>query len=537
MQQAALDIIKKIESGQITSRYKLEREKIQISKKYGLDGILKNAQIIPYAKNSDTVKFLQMKPVRTASGVATIAVMWKFNGIAGPCPANCVYCPKGEGIDSSGKKWNAPKAYTGTEPTTQRAMRFDYDPYLQIQNRLMQFRIMGHPSDKCELIIMGGTFTSIPFSAQEEFIKQCFDSFNGSHSSSLIESQKINETAKNRCIGLTIETRADYCSQEIIEKMLSFGTTRVEIGVQSTSDEILALINRGHDAQANIETFARLRNNGLKITAHWMPGLTGLYGKLDMQKEVESFKKLFTPDYQPDEIKIYPALVIEGTKLNELWKSGSYEPLTDELFVELLTKLKQYVPPHVRIKNVMRDIPHTEATAGASRTNLRQLTNRKMASLGIYCKCIRCREVGLAKKQPQNAEMIIEQYKAGTNRRDERLSTLGKEYFISIEDKKQSLLLGFVRLRMTNNNAFIRELHVYGKLVPIGEKNNSEGTDAEGVFSAQHKGIGKQLLQKAEEICRNNGIEKLLVMSGVGVREYYRKQCYKLEGYYMAKNL
>ncbi|MBI4162238.1 MAG: tRNA uridine(34) 5-carboxymethylaminomethyl modification radical SAM/GNAT enzyme Elp3 [Candidatus Aenigmarchaeota archaeon] len=524
--QAALEIISKIESGQITSRYKLEREKIKMSVKYGMDGILKNAQIIPFASNADTIKFLQMKPVRTASGVATIAVMWKYNNVAGPCPANCVYCPKGSGVTDR-KIWNAPKAYTGTEPTTQRAIRFDYDPYLQIQNRLMQFRIMGHPSDKCELIIMGGTFTSIPFAAQEEFIKQCFDSFNGQISKTLHDAQKINETAKNRCIGLTIETRADYCDQQTIEKMLSFGTTRVEIGVQSTSDEILTLINRGHDSQENINTFARLRNNGLKITAHWMPGLTGLYGKLDMQKEVESFKKLFTEDYQPDEIKIYPALVIEGTKLNELWKQGKYEPLTDESFIELLTKLKQHVPPHVRIKNVMRDIPHTEATAGASRTNLRQLTNRKMAEQGLRCNCIRCREVGLAKKIPDRAEMIIEKFRASD----------GDEYFISIEDSKQSLLLGFIRLRITNNNAFIRELHVYGKLVPIGEKNNSGGSDATGVLAFQHRGIGRQLLQKAEEICISSGIKKLLVTSGVGVREYYHKLGYKLEGCYMVKNL
>ncbi len=517
--QPALDIIQKIESGNITSRYKLEREKIQASKKYGLDGILKNAQIIPYTSNPSTVKFLQMKPVRTASGVATIAVMWKLNGIAGPCPANCVYCPKGSGTDSNGKTWNAPKAYTGTEPTTQRAMRFDYDPYLQIQNRLMQFHIMGHPTDKCELIIMGGTFTSIPFSAQEEFIKQCFDSFNSSSSNSLQDSQKLNETAKNRCIGLTIETRADYCDQQTIEKILSFGTTRVEIGVQSTSDEILTLINRGHNTQANIDAFSRLRNNGLKITAHWMPGLTGLYGKLDLEKEIESFKKLFTEDYQPDEIKIYPALVIEGTKLNELWKQGKYEPLTDELFIELLTKLKQHVPPHVRIKNVMRDIPHTEATAGASRTNLRQLTNKKMAAQGLHCKCIRCREVGLQKRSPENTEMLVNEYTAAN----------GKEFFISVEDTKQSLLLGFIRLRIANN-AFIRELHVYGKLVPIGEKSDD-------ILSHQHKGIGKALLEKAEEICISSGIKKLLVTSGVGVREYYKRLGYELKGCYMTKAL
>jgi len=523
----ALEIISKIESGQIKSKKQLEKEKANVSKKYSLGRIIKNTQIIPHTKNHSTIRFLQMKPVRTASGVATIAVMWKYNEIAGPCPANCVYCPKGSGV-AFGKKWNAPKAYTGTEPTTQRAMRFDYDAYAQIQNRLMQFNIMGHPSDKCELIIMGGTFTSIPLSAQEEFIKQCFDSFNGQISSSLQDAQKINETAKNRCIGLTIETRADYCYQQTIEKMLSFGTTRVEIGVQSTSDEILNLINRGHDAQANIEAFLRLRNNGLKITAHWMPGLTGLKGKLDADQEVESFKKLFTEDYQPDEIKIYPALVIEGTKLNELWKQGKYEPLTDESFTELLAKLKQHVPAHVRIKNVMRDIPHTEATAGASRTNLRQLANRKMEKQGLYCNCIRCREVGLSKKEIGTIELLVEKFRAGTERRGERQSTIGDEYFISVEDKKQNLLLGFIRLRITNNNAFIRELHVYGQMVPIGAH------EPEGV---QHKGIGKQLLQKAEEICISSGVKKLLVTSGVGVREYYKKHGYELEGYYMAKNL
>ncbi len=508
------EIASKISKGEIKDRESLEIEKLILAKKFGIDNVTKNAEILEYAmqNNHSTPDFLRMKPVRTGSGVANIAVMWKGLDIGNKffsCPGHCIYCVQGD---------NAPKAYTGTEPSTMRAVRFGFDPEMQIKNRLRQFRIMGHSTQKCELIIMGGTFTSMPEEFQQDFTQKCFDALNECQSETLTGAQLRNETAQNRCVGLTIETRADYCLEKHIEKMLELGCTRVEIGIQTTSDEILKKIERGHDAKANIVAIKRLKDAGLKFTAHWMPGLSGLRGEIDTDEEVRMFKDLFKQDYQPDELKIYPVLVLPGTKLHEMWQSGGYHAMDNELMTDILIRMKEIVPEYVRIKRVMRDISEHEASAGAKTTNLRQIIKQRMDSEGKKCRCIRCREIGFRDFDSSDAVEKIIKYEASG----------GEEYFISVEDDANDKIIAFLRLRLDDSGlAKIRELHVYGEMTPLGER-----------ISHQHMGFGTMLMKRAEEIALQEGLRKISVTSGVGARRYYiDKFGYVRDGFYLSKKL
>ncbi|MEM7819353.1 MAG: tRNA uridine(34) 5-carboxymethylaminomethyl modification radical SAM/GNAT enzyme Elp3 [Candidatus Aenigmatarchaeota archaeon] len=509
------ELIEKIKNKEIRNQKELEKEKIIIAKKYNIDRVIKNADLIAFLEKKDKnyknlKKFLKTKPVRTASGVANIAVMWidKNNTT---CPGQCIYCPQGK---------YSPKSYTGTEPATMRAIQTNYDPYMQVKTRLRQLEIIGHPTDKCELIIMGGTFISTSKKFQENFIKNCLDAMNGCKSKNLKEAQKRNEKARHRCIGLTIETRADYCKKEHIEQMLKLGCTRVELGVQTTSDKILEKINRGYSTKENIEAIRLLKKAGLKVCVHWMPGLTGLFGKINKRKEIEMFKELFeNKDFRPDELKIYPTLVIPGTKLYELWKNNEYKPLTINQTINLLIEMKKIVPKYVRIKRVMRDISHKEVVAGPNATNLRQLIHMKMKESRIKCNCIRCREVGLQNKKPINVKLKKFEYEASN----------GKEIFLSFEDNKNNLLLAFLRLRIDDDNfAKVRELHVYGPMIPIGKRERT---------AIQHKGYGKKLLKNAEKIAKEYKKDGVQITSGIGARDYYRKFGYKLKEFYMIKSL
>jgi elongator complex protein 3 len=495
----AEELLKEIKEGRIANVEQLEVRKIRLA--HGSD-LIKNSQILELLDKNDPdysriKNLLKIKNVRTASGVSNIAVMW-LHGKS--CPANCIYCPDVK---------NVPKSYTGVEPTTMRAIRNNYDPTLQVVNRIRQLNAIGHSTDKCELIIMGGTFLSSETKFQNGFVKGCLDGLNGSKSGTLEEAQIANETARNRCVGLTIETRADFCSNEQIEQMLKLGCTRVEIGVQVINDELLSKVKRGHDAKANVDAIRRLKEKGLKVCAHWMPGLTGLDGKIDEGKELEMFRDLFSSDYSPDEIKIYPTLVIPGTQLYEMWKQGKYSPLTDEQMLRLLIEFKKIVPSWVRIKRVMRDISEHRAEVGAKTTNLRQLAKEAGAS----CRCIRCREVGHVDKTEGNAELKRIEYEASG----------GREIFLSFETN--SALIGFLRLRL-GSAAQVRELHVYGSMVEI---------DKPGGW--QHTGIGKGLMAEAEKIAKDSGYGRISVTSGIGAREYYRKLGYVLQKHYMVKTL
>lgn len=521
MDEGYQKLLARIAAGRV-SKEDIEREKIVVARTHGLD-LASNAELIVLAR-AEGIDYspLKTKPVRTLSGVANIAVMWldkevMVDGKPYSCPYQCVYCAQGARTNAAGVKLFAPKSYIGVEPTTLRAIRNDYDPYRQVENRLKQLRAIGHATDKCELIIMGGTFMAWQLQKREAFVKNCFDAFNGNVSATLEEAQLRNETARRRVIGLTIETRGDVCSERYIKEMLGYGTTRVEVGVQSTDERLLRMTKRGHGAAANIAAFSRLRAAGLKITAHWMPGLTGIDGSVDMEKEIALFAQLFdSPAYRPDELKIYPALVIPGTELYELWKSGNYAPLPSEQALDLLIELKKRVPEYVRIKRVSRDISEHEIASGAKTTNLRQLAQMKMLQRGMRCRCIRCREIGT--KEIGTVALKKTVYDASG----------GKEFFISMEETGSDSIIGFVRLRIDESGiAKIRELHVYGEMAPIGAHGEA----------AQHRGFGRQLVAEAERIAREQGKEAMHVTAGVGAREYYRKHGYILEKPYMVRAL
>ena len=440
-------------------------------------------------------KALITKPTRTLSGVSVVAIMSK----PAPCPGNCHYCPVGE---------NAPKSYVGFEPAALRAKLNKYDPYKQVTNRLTQLENVGHATDKNELIIMGGTFPSLSWNYQVNFIKGAFDGFNSNKSENLREAHKKNEKAKRRVIGLTIETRPDYI---YIDKLLALGATRVEIGVQNTDDKILEKVNRGHSVEETIIATKILKDAGFKVLYHVMPGLPGS----SFKKDVEMFKEIFTnPRFKPDMLKIYPTLVIKGTKLYNDWKNKKYKAIDEEYMNKLLINVLKICPSWVRIMRVQRDIPAKFIEAGPKKSNLREIIQSKTKT-----KEIRFREVGhvfqRTGKWPEKVGIKIKKYRASK----------GKEYFISAEDK--NILVGFCRLRICNRpEAMLRELHVYGSVTPIGLKGE-----------IQHKGWGRKLLKTAEQIAKKEGKKEMNVISGIGVREYYRKHGYELKDSYMWKKL
>jgi elongator complex protein 3 len=444
------------------------------------------------------VKFLKTKPTRTISGVSVIAIMTPPT----PCPGRCIYCPQGD---------NAPKSYTGFEPAAMRAQLNNFDAYKQVQNRLWQLNSIGHNTSKNELIIMGGTFPSATWKYQKKFIKEAFCGFNNKQSKTLLEAQKINETTDNRVVGLTIETRPDYINPK---QFLELGTTRVELGVQSTSDAILKKVCRGNTVSDVVKATQELKDSAFKVLYHIMPGLPGS----TFNSDVQMFKTLFEDErFKPDMLKIYPCLVIKGTKLYNMWKAGKYTPVDEEYMIKLLEEVYKICPKWIRIMRVQRDIPAPHIEAGPKKSNIRQMVLRKIKQ----SKEIRFREVGhtarLRNISPKNSEIVIENYKASG----------GTEYFISAEDVEQDILLGFCRLRIPKQEeAMIRELHVYDIVAPIGKSGKT-----------QHTGLGKELLANAEQIAREQGKKQMIIISGVGVREYYRKLGYTLKDNYMHKTL
>ncbi|APV44285.1 elongator complex protein 3 [Dehalogenimonas formicexedens] len=453
------------------------------------------------------------KLTRTISGVTPVAVMSR----PAPCPGRCVYCP-----DFS----DTPRSYTPHSPAVMRAVRYDYDPGAQVKARLRILSDMGHPTDKVELIVMGGTFLATPVDYQNSFIKSCFDALNGSTGVSLEDAQKTNELSANRAVGLCIETRPDYCGDAEIERMIKWGTTRVELGVQTLDDNVYRLINRGHDVSAVIGATARLRRAGLKVHYHWMPGLPGSTPENDLAMT----KRLFNdPNFQPDGIKIYPTMVIENTELEKWQREHRYEPYNDETMIKLIAEMKINVPPYVRISRVLRDIP-SEYITGGLKNSLRDGVKSILQAQGLNCQCIRCREFG-HRKTRNFTELVL--------RRREYEASGGKELFLSIEDETDTLF-GLLRLRIQDQEpdnlqhiseriAIVRELHVYGPELQFGEKGRN---------SAQHRGIGRQLLQVAEKIALNEfGMEYIGILSGVGARNYYREHGYEFRSGYMIKQL
>ena len=457
------------------------------------------------------------KFARTISGVTPIAVM------AQPmkCPGQCLYCPT---------YLQAPQSYTPESPAVLRAKTCDYDAKQQVKLRLRILADMGHPTDKIELIVMGGTFLASPQDYQYQFIKDCYDGLNGKESPTLEEAKRLNETADHRCTGLCIETRPDWCGQEEIDRMLEFGTTRVELGVQTLDDEIYQLVKRGHKVADVIKATKLLREHGFKVYYHWMPGLPGSTPEEDLVLS----RKLFDDDnFRPDGLKLYPTVVVEGTELEKWYREGRYQPYDVDTMVDLAVQIKSIVPRYVRISRVLRDIPAKFIVAGC-KDSLRGVVKQRMKREAVECKCIRCREYG---HRAQDGWEFGEPHLV---RMDYEASG-GREIFLSFEDEGETLF-GLLRMRIQSrpipalgqklkgNLALIRELHVFGPEVPLNEQR-PEG--------AQHKGFGKALLQEAERIAAGEfQSNQMVVLSGTGAKEYYRTESgYGSLGDYMIKDL
>ncbi len=457
------------------------------------------------------------KSTRTISGVTPVAVMTR----PAPCPGRCVYCPTFAAM---------PQSYTPESPAVLRGIECQFDAFKQVTVRLDGLADMGHPTDKIELIIMGGTFLATPKDYQYQFVKDCYDALNGVVSASLAEARQINETAARRCVGLCIETRPDYCGEEEVKRMLEFGTTRVEIGVQTLDDDIYRLVNRGHLIADVVQATALLKNYGFKVHYHWMPGLPGSTPEHDLAMSKQLFED---PRFRPDGLKIYPTMVVAGTDLEKWFKDGRYQPYNNSTLLDLVADIKSIVPKYVRISRVLRDIPVKFIVAGY-KDSLRGPVRERMRARGLVCRCIRCREYG---------HRLAAGWKLGEpllTRMDYKASG-GTEIFLSFEDERETLF-GLLRLRIQDNpiplpglenttpTAIIRELHVYGAEVPL--KNQSPE-------AAQHKGLGKALLKEAERIAREEfQAPQMLVLSGVGAREYYRAEFgYTPAGDYMGKRL
>lgn len=516
----------------------LHAVKLAMSAKYGIR-FLKNSEIIRHvpkghagasapasraqAKRFAAIRALLLKsPTRTLSGVSPVAIM----PLPAPCGGFCTYCPRGEG---------APQAYTGYEPTTMRAMQNGYSASRQINARLRQYEGQGHMADKCHLIIMGGTFlySGIKESYRHSFMKEAFDTLNGKKSATLKDAIDLNEFAPHRAIGCTYETRPDYGYEYHADEMLATAGTQVELGVQALSDRVYARVRRGHTVADVIRSTAVLKNSGFKLCYHMMPGLFST-----PKQDIGYFKKLFTSqDFQPDMLKIYPTLVVQGTVLYNQWKKGEYTPYDTETAAEVIAQATRYIPPYVRTPRIQRDIPSPLISAGVMNSNLRQIVDAKLHERGLRCRCIRCREIGSEERRGGGTPKL----QLSLSRIDYRASG-GKEIFLSYEDTEKDLLAGFLRLRIPKEShrgeiadgsgvlsSIVRELHVYGQEAAVGE---------DSPLKMQHKGLGKKLLAEAEEITKKEfGLGKVTIISGPGVRGYYRKAGYSLDGPYMGRKI
>lgn len=498
----------------------VKREIKRICVKYSLERIPRNYEILASVSGQDFAKLqkaLIRKPVKTASGVAVIALMPKPYA----CPhGRCTYCP-------GGIEFNTPNSYTGREPSTQNAIANSYDPKKQVLDKLNHLTGYGHDSAKIELVIVGGTFLFMPRDYQISFIKSCFDALNGFDSPDLESAKKNNEKANIRNVGFTIETKPDYCKTQHVDWMLDYGITRVEIGVQSLHERVYQIVNRGHTFEDVVESFQISKDAGYKIVAHMMPGLP----TITPEEDIEDFKKLFSdPALRPDMLKIYPTLVLENTALYQSYKEGKFTPYSQEDMMTVLTEMKRIIPRWARIMRMQREISSDQIIAGPNLGNLRQLVQQNLKKQNFSCKCIRCREAGLSE-----STINIDDIKLN---RDSYESSRGQEVFLSYDDSKDRIF-GFLRLRkpsdithrreVTGNTCIVRELHVYGKSLKLGERDRD---------SVQHLGLGKNLMGEAERISREEfDAKKLLVISAVGTREYYRKMGYLTDGPYMSKEL
>lgn len=495
-------------------------------------------------------KLMRKADIRTLSGVAIVTSLTKPY----PCPGDCVYCP-------TEKKM--PKSYLASEPAAARALGLNFNPYEQMLRRIDTLKKNGHPTDKIEYIIKGGTWNAYPLKYQYWFILQSFQACNDLTRRIKVKTQNFasqqtieqlqqaltieqdynDKHAKHKIIGLTLETRPDAISPKTIFHMRQQGCTRIELGLQAPDDKILTLVNRGHSVEDFKDAIYLLRRAGFKVDLHFMPDLPGTTA----QHDIEMYKELFSnPGFKPDMVKIYPCTVIKNTELYDCYTKGIYKPYSQKELFEALIKMKTHTPRYCRISRLIRDIPANEIKGGNTVTNLREALQAEMQKRGLKCNCLRCREVGHVNTSARKhfstttPKLFIEKYNV----------IGGTEYFLSFEDNKRQAVFAFLRLRIPilvpsfakkgargelqkylpeiKNSAFIRELHTYGQLVELGKENKT---------ASQHRGMGKKLVQEAEKIVEKNGYKKMAIISGVGVRGYYRKLGYKKQGTYMVKKL
>jgi len=454
---------------------------------------------------------IRMKPVRTLSGVTTVTVLTKPY----PCPGKCIFCPT---------DLRMPKSYLPDEPGAARALQHNFDPFEQVESRLQALEAVGHPTDKVELLILGGTWSSYRRDYQEWFVQRCFDALNGFQSSSLSEAHHYNETAEHRNVGLVIETRPDHVNPAELAWLRSLGVTKIQMGAQSLDDRILSLNQRGHTVEETAQAVALMRAAGFKIVLHWMPNLLGATIESDRQ----DFNRLWV-DLCPDEIKIYPTQLLENADLYAYWQRGEYHPYSTPDLTSLLADIKATIPVYCRVNRVIRDIPSTHVVEGNKRTSLRQDAQEEMRRRGTRCRCIRCREVRGQEVHQENLRVDDEAFPAGG----------AEEHFISLTTTNDQLA-AFLRLSLPGDRspytgladlegaAIIREVHVYGQSLPVG----SEITGA-----AQHIGLGTQLIQLAEVTARQQGFSRLAVISAIGTRLYYKNRGFAEGKLYLIKEL
>ena len=477
------------------------------------------------AEDARLLERIRMKPMRTLSGVTTVTVLTKPY----PCPGKCIFCPTDVRM---------PKSYLPDEPGAMRGLEHQFDPYAQVRSRIEQLKSVGHPTDKIELLILGGTWSSYRRDYQEWFVKRCFDAMNSLTPAllpagevaqqvgegELEEVHSTNETTHHRNVGLVIETRPDEITPDEIRWLRHLGVTKVQLGAQSLDDHILEINKRGHDVECTRQATALLRAAGFKIVLHWMPNLLGATPESDR----EDFARLWK-DLCPDEIKIYPNQLLANAELYEYWQRGEFKPYTTQELIDLIADIKPTIPRYCRVNRVIRDIPSTNVVEGNRRTSLRQDVHDEMKRRGTHCECVRCREVRGKSVDAALLELDDVVYQAGT----------AEEHFISYRTPDDRLA-GFVRLSLPGKDspqtelsdldgaALIREVHVYGQSLAVG---------AEKAGAAQHTGLGTRLLAEAERVARDSGFTRMAVISAVGTRGYYLERGFERGELYLVKTL